>query len=340
MKDGAEDGTPEYAHYGFFALLRHLERRNADQPRIGRSRRLRDEFVRLGQDPFLAFPDCDLNAVALNRRPAIVRSRFLGFFGAFGALPLNTTEEVFRWFEMGDRSFVDFVDIFATRFIQLYYRSWSDSRAITQFDHARDDRFRNYLLGWTGLGTPAFQGRDSVNDTVKLRLMPLAMGRVKSAVRLRQMLELHFQTDIEVQEMVPSWMTFEPDALSRVGRQGSSLGRNIHLGSRIKSIGEKICIHVRVPTLAAYRGFLPGGRQNAHLRDIIFWYLGRIFEVDVAVWLPRKEVPAAALGATVELGWMACVAPSVPAGRENEFVRGTIYRLDPTARDNAGERAA
>lgn len=339
MTGGAGD-TADHAQYGFLSLLRALERKNHTSPRIGRSRRLREEFVRLGQDPFLAFPDTDLNAVDLNRRPAIVRSRFLGFFGAFGALPLNTTEEVQRWFEFGDASFVDFVDIFATRFIQLFFRSWSDSHAITQYDNGGDDRFQNYLLGMTGLGTPAFQKRDTVHDTVKLRMVPLAMGRVKSAVRLRQMLELHFETDIDVQEMVPSWMEFEADSLSQLGMQGSSLGRNVHLGSRVQSIGEKICIHVRVPTLTAYRGFLPGGRQNAHLRDIIFWYLGRLFEVDVAVWLPRCEVPAARIGSTVELGWMACVAPQVPEDKKYEFVRGTIYRLDPTAQDSAVDRAA
>lgn len=326
--------------FGFLPLLRYLERRNTTMPRIGRSRRLRDEFVRLGQDPFLSFPDANLNAVDLDKRPAVVRSRFLGFFGAFGALPLNTTEEVLRWFEFGDASFVDFVDIFATRFIQLYFRSWSDSHPISQFDHPADDRFRLYLLGMTGIGTPAFQGRASIDDTVKARLVPLAMGRVKSAVRLRQMLELHFETDIEVQEMVPSWMEFEPDSLSRIGRQGSTLGRNIHLGRRIQSIGEKICIHVRVPTLAAYRGFLPGGPRYAHLRDIVFWYLGRIFEVDVAVWLPRREVPAARLGSSVELGWMACIAPQIPEDKKDEFVRGTIYRMEPAAQDRAVDRAA
>lgn len=338
MTDDADN--PGIGQYGFLAVLRMLERRNGTQPRIGRSARLRDEFVRLGQDPFLAFPTSDLNEVDLNKRPAVVRSRFLGFFGAFGALPLNTTEEVQRWFAMGDNSFVTFVDIFATRFIQLYFRSWSDSRAITQFDHPGDDRYRLYMLGMTGLGTPGFQDRDSVHDTVKLNMVPLAMGRVKSAVRLRQMLELHFETDIDVQEMVPSWMEFEPDSVSKIGQQGATLGRNVHLGSRIQSIGEKICIHVRVPTLNAYKGFLPGGRENAHLRDIIFGYLGRIFEVDVAIWLPRSEVPSAQLGTSVELGWMACVAPIVPEDKKHEYVRGTIYRMDPTAQDHVVERAA
>lgn len=340
MAEAADQDAPDFSQWGFLSILRHLERHSADVPRIGRSRRVREEAVRLGQDPFLAFPASDLNEVDLAKRPAVVRSRFLGFFGAFGALPLNITEEVSRWVQLGDRSFVEFSDIFATRFIQLYFRAWSDSRSITQYDHSFDDRFQNYLLGMTGLGTEAFQNRDSINDTTKLRMVPLAMGRVKSAVRLRQMLELHFETDIEVQEMVPSWMEFEPDSVSRLGTQGSSLGRNIHLGSRIQSIGEKICVHVRVKTLSHYKGFLPGGQENAHLRDIVFWYLGRVFEVDVAVWLPRHQVPAAQLGTSVELGWMACIAPKIPEGAENEFVRGTIYRLDPTAQDSVAERAA
>lgn len=340
MAEPTDWDAPDYTQWGFLSLLRHLERRNNSKPRIGKSRRLRDEFVRLGQDPFLSFPKDDLSAVDLAKKPAIVRSRFLGFFGAFGALPLNTTEEVERWLSHGDRSYVDFTDIFATRFIQLFFRAWSDSRSITQYDHNGGDQFRQYLMGMSGIGTPSFWGRDSVNDINKMRMNPLAMGRVKSAVRLRQMLELHFGADIDIQEMVPTWMEFEPDSHSRVGMQGSTLGRDVHLGSRIQSIGEKILVHVRVDSLKSYKGFLPGGQENAHLRDIIFWYLGRVFEVDVAVWLPRSEVPAAQLGATVELGWMACVAPEVPEGAEKEFVRGTIYRLDPVAGESATERAA
>jgi len=55
------DGTgPE--GFGYLALLRLLERRAGDRPRIGESRRIRDEYVRMGQDPFLAFPDNELTS--------------------------------------------------------------------------------------------------------------------------------------------------------------------------------------------------------------------------------------------------------------------------------------
>ncbi len=332
--------APQTESFGFLALLRHLERKARDKPRIGRSQRVRDEFVRLGQDPFLAFPDNDLSEVDLTGNRPTARPRFLGFFGPHGALPLNTTEEVLRWTETGDKAFVEFTDIFATRFLQLFYRSWADPRPIAQFDHPVDDPFQTYLLAFAGSGTPSFRGRDTVNDTVKLRLMPLVTGRVKSPVRLRQMLALHLKTDVDVEEMVPSWMEFEPDALSALGSQGSTLGQNIHLGSRIRSIGEKICIHVRVPTLAAYRRFLPGGVDHEHLRAITQWYLGKTFDVDVAVWLPQRELEPAKLGVSAALGWMACIAP--PAGGDH-FVRGTLYQLsqdDPVTHDDTARRAA
>lgn len=311
---------------GFFALLRRMERRARGKPRIGRSQRTRDEYVRLGQDPYLAFPETEISEIELTGNRTRVRYRVLGFYGPHGALPLNTTEEVLQWFGTGDTAFVDFTDIFATRFQQLFYRSWADARAIAQFDHPEDDRFQNYLLTFAGGGTPAFRDRDAVNDVTRLRLVALAAGRVRSPVRLKQMLALHLKAEVDVEEMLPSWMEFEPDALSILGAQGSTLGQDIHLGSRIRSIGEKICIHVRVPTLARYRRFLPGGPDHAHLRAIAFWYLGQSFEVDVAVWLPQREVRPARIGESTDVGWMACLAP--PKGGDN-YVRGTLYRLDP-----------
>lgn len=330
------ENPDDVAAYGYLSLLRVLERGADGKPRIGRSRRTREEIARLGQDPFLAFPDSDLSAVDVSKSPPVVRPRFLGFFGPFGALPLNTTEEVFRWTETGDRAFVEFTDIFATRFLQLFYRAWADVRSITQFDHPDDDRFQKYLLSFAGLGTPAFRGQALFPDTLRLGYSGLSVGRVKSPTRLRQMLEKLLNTDIRVEEMVPGWMEFEPDGLARLGAQGSTLGQDIHLGSRIQSIGEKIRLHVRTRTLGAYRRFLPGGPDHAHLEMIVLGYLGVAFEVDVAVWLPQSQVEPAQLGTSAQLGWMACVAPP---GGSDALVQGTNYRLDLEHHADAGEEA-
>ena len=170
-------------------------------------------------------------------------------------------------------------------------------------------------------------------DTAKRRLVPLASGRVKSPVRLRQMLAVHFggATRIEIEEMVPAWLEFERDSLSRMGLQSATLGRDTHLGSRIRSIGEKIAVHIYVTTLEAYDRFLPGGPDHAHLRDIIFWYLGQSFDIDVALWLPQPEVRPAVLGQTTRLGWMACIAPD--PGNPDHQTRVTRFHLTPVRDD-------
>ena len=323
---------------GFLAELRRVERRSGDKPRIGLSRRIRDEVVDLGQDPFLAFPDTDLSQWDKSKARPIIRARFMGFFGPHGALPLNTTEEVTRWHQNGDKAFVAFTDIFVTRFLQLYFRSWSDAHAISQFDHKDGDRFQSYLLAMAGTGTPAFRELGAVGDTVKLRMTPLANGRVKSPVRLRQMLELHLDVKVEVEEMVPLWMAIEPDALSIVGQQGSVLGQSISLGSRVCSVGEKIRLHIKVADKNKYRQFLPGGIQHRELSDIVFWYLGKVTDIDVVLWLPAAEIEPAVMGCSGDLGWTASIAPT--EAQANEYVQGARYGLKVGLEKEAAHKAA
>lgn len=336
MTEGPKDPIDDPA-YGFLALLRVLERQADDKPRIGRSRRTRDDVVRLGQDPFLAFPDREVSAASLDGNRPEVRSPVMGFFGAHGALPLNTTEEVLRWAEAGDKAFVEFTDIFATRFIQLYYRAWADARPIVQFDHGADDRFQKYLLSLVGLGSPAFRDQADVLDTLRLRYTALFMGRIKSPRRLQQIIKLHLKTEVEIEELVPSWMEFEPDSLSRLGAQGSTLGQDVHLGSRIQSVGEKICVHLYTNSFAAYERLLPGGADHAQLDMVVASYLGITLEVDVALWLPYADVPPAKLGKGSALGWMACIDPPKDAIGN---VRGASYRLSAEADQNTAQDQA
>lgn len=293
---------------GFLALLRRLEREAEGRPRIGRSARLRDEVVDIGQDPQLAFAAEELSRPEnAEKRPAI-RANFMGYYGPQGALPLNTTEEVLRWQQEGEEAFVRFTDIFATRFFQLFFRSWSDSHAISQHDRPEEDQFGKYIASVAGIGTPAFLDHDSFPDIARLPLVSIFGGRVRSAVRLRQMLTSYFRLPVEVQEHVPTWLEFEADEQRGLG-SGGSLGRDMYLGSRLQSVNEKICIHLHLPDAETYENFLPGRARHRRLADLVFWYLGRSYEVDLALTLPPPAVPAAQLGQTVSLGWLAAMKP-------------------------------
>ncbi|MFQ6549982.1 type VI secretion system baseplate subunit TssG [Aestuariibius sp. 2305UL40-4] len=314
---------------GYLATLRRLERDAADKPPIGRNRTLKEEIVALGQDPFLAFPGSDASNFErpANGKPRL-RLQLLGLFGPQGPLPLTTTEDVRRWFDMGDDAFVAFADIFAARFQELFFRAWSDTHAISQFDHPSQDRFQDYIAAIAGIGTPAFHGHSHLPDTFKLPLVAHAGNRIKSPVRLRQMIEHLFHTPVDVNEHLLGWMDFEPDAYSRIGQQGATLGQDCIMGSRIPSVSETIGLHFRFSTLAQYRRFLPGGPDHATLCDLIFWYLGKRFDIRVTLALLASQIPPAKLGETVELGYMACIAPPDP-GEADDFIDSTTFVLDP-----------
>lgn len=310
----AEQAQAAAEGLGLFALLRWLERNHPELPRIGRNKRLRDELVALAQDPFLGFPAGDLSAVSLDARGRWqIRSHVLGLFGPQGPLPLNTTEEALRWQARGDDSFVAFANLVSTRFLQLFYRAWADAQPIGQAARPAEDRFQGFLAALSGHGTPAFQNRDSLPESLKVHLAGLYLGRNRSPRRLRQMLERVLGHTVQVIEHCESWIEIEPEDRNRLGLSGSSLGRDVFLGKRIRTVNDRITIAVEVDRLSAYRDYLPGGLAHRRLCDLVFWYLRDRFAVTLRLLLPAREIPPARLGQTAELGWMAALAPKFAA---------------------------
>lgn len=307
---------------GFLALLRQLERDDTSRPRIGRSGRRRDDIVDIGQDPQLDFPSVDLGEVEARDGRTSVRARFMGYFGPHGALPLNTTEEVLRWQVEGEEAFVRFTDMLASRFFQLFFRAWSNAHAISQHDRPEDDRFAMYVGAVAGLGSPAALHHDSFPDIARLPLVSVFGGRVRSAVRLRQMLSSYFSFPVEIEEHVPCWLEFEADDLRGLG-QGGMLGQDVYLGARLQSVNEKVCIHLVLPDADHYRAFLPGADSHNRLADLVFWYLGKCVDVDLSLALPAGRIPPARLG-EASIGWLAAMRRAAP---ENDATPIQIARF-------------
>lgn len=315
--------------FDFLNLMRELEREAADKPRIGKSAVLKQEIVTVGQDPFVAFPASNVSGMEVEPdKPPNLRTRFLGFFGPQGALPLLTTVEALRWQNAKDESFVKFVDLFATRYLQLFFRAWADARPIAQFDRPDDDRFADYLGSFIGIGTKPFQDRDNVPDIAKYPYAGVMASRVKSASRLEQVLRGILDVNITIRERVGMWLDFEDSDLTRVGRKGT-LGRDSYAGSRIYSINDKAVIEIRTESLDEYKTFLPGGEMFTRLADLVHFYLGEQVDFDVELALPRAHVPAAQLGKTGQLGWTSWSA--VPADdastTEDDYVSDATFAL-------------
>ena len=298
----------------FFSALRQLERSAASKPRIGDSAVISEDIVNLGQDPFVEFPASNVTKFEdpAGQVPKLF-SRFLGFFGPQGALPLNTTVDAYLWSNGRDPSFARFTDIFSNRFLQLFFRAWANAQPIAHHDRPADDRFADYVGSFAGIGVASLKGRDSLDDIAKLPFAGLVNADVKSASRLRQLVRGIFHVDVDIEERVGSWLTFEPSDRLLLGAD-AMLGLGTYLGDRVYSINEKICILIKARDLRHYRQFLPTGELSDQLTDLVFFHIGHRFEFDVRLSLPARYAPATQLGQSGELGWTAWIAPDNDAG--------------------------
>ena len=321
--------------FDFFSVMRVLERVNHEKPRIGNSAARREEYVTLGQDPYLDFPASNLSRM-VDGKPPRVFVKFLGLLGPQGALPLSTTEESLGWFLMRDEAFPRFLDLFNHRFLQLFFRAWADSRPIAQHDRPRDDRFIAYIGSTIGIGTDLHRDIDSVPDPAKLAFAGLIGPQAKSASRLKSFLSGLFDVDVEIHEFVGSWLTFDPSERSRLGQANSGLGTSLSIGASIFSVQDKIRIRIYTKDMAQYRRFLPTGDLCEPLADAVFFYIGDQLEWEAELAIPAGQVVPTRLGSFGQIGWTTWMAPNWSATQ--------LYRCDsrfhPSERVNRKAKAA
>jgi type VI secretion system protein ImpH len=297
--------------FDYFAVLRHLERTHKEWPRISDSAARREEYVQLGQDPYLDFPASNLARVVQDDgQPLKVFVKFLGLLGPQGALALATTEEAYHFCLARDDAFARFLDIFNNRFIQLFFRAWADSRPIVQHDRPSADRFVAYIGSAIGLGSAPYLNLDSIPDAVKLGFAGVLGSQVKSASRLAGVVCGMFNVRAEVEEFVGTRLAIEPDERTRLGERCSKLGEDALLGKTVFSVQDKIRIRIFVRDLAQYSRFLPTGDLCEPLADLVFFYNGEQLDWDTELAIPSGAVAPVALGRSGQLGWTSWMSPN------------------------------
>jgi len=330
--------------FDYFAVLRQLERTFADKPRIGDSAASRDDFIRLGQDPFMEFPAANLvRVVARDDEPIRIFVRYLGLLGPQGALPLATTEEAFHYALARDDAFPRFLDLFNHRFLQLFFRAWADARPIAQHDRPEADRFVAYIGSAIGIGSAPYRNLDSVPDAAKLAFAGILGAQAKSAARLAGALRGLFDVDAEVEEFVGSRLMLEAAECTILGRRHNALGQDTLLGARIFSVQDKIRVRIITRDLAQYVRFLPSGDLCAPLADLVFLYNGDQLDWDAELAIPAGAAAPIRLGQFGQLGWTSWMAPSWTDGdpyrRDARFHPAERMRQARMRRETEGEGA-
>ncbi|MGE3108776.1 MAG: type VI secretion system baseplate subunit TssG [Phycisphaerales bacterium] len=242
--------------FDFFMALRRVENARAPLPRIGHSRRLADDPIRLGQEPSLAFaPAAFSKTIQSGSLPRLLVT-FFGVFGPNGPLPHHLTEyarERERLFS--DQTFSRFADIFHHRLLSLFYRAWAVNNKAVQYERAgaavirerspaapaspsraageddaatvglgdedapdlSADRFFMYIASLFGLGMPSLHRRDRVPDIAKAHYSGRLVAQNRGAEGLAAVVSDYFGVPCRVDQFVGQWMRLPADCRLRLG---------------------------------------------------------------------------------------------------------------------------
>ena len=294
--------------FSLFAALRALEQAYSTRPRIGESRKVGDDAVRLGHAPHLDFAPSDVAAFDLNAEegPARLEQHSFGVFGPNGAMPLHYTELAYeRRRHKDDATFVDFLNVFQHRLISLFYRAWANSDPATSLDRPESDRFVTYVGALVGLAPPAAQARDAVPDYAKLCRAGVLSPQTRSADGLELLLSDYFGLSVEIRQFTREWLLIPEDLRTRLGNadERGSLGAGATLGGRTLQCQHKFEIVLGPLNLVTLRNFLPGARGLNELHAMTRLYTSDEWTWQLRLLLRDVEIPGIRVGEMGQLGW-------------------------------------
>ena len=298
--------------FDFYALVRLLQSRFPDRPRIGHSRSPAQDPVRFAQNPAMDFAPATLEAVRRKdpSRPPVVYSRHFGLFGPNGPLPLCLTEYAHdRILHHGDATFAAFCNVFHHRLLSFFFRAWADAQKTVDFDRPNDQQWSQFVASLIGLGMESLQGRDSVPDRAKLYFAGRLVQHNRNAEGLEAILEDFYGIPTQVWTFVGCWLKLPSASICKLGnsRETGIMGATIIVGSRVWTCQLHFRLRMGPMNFAEYQRLLPRKKKEGgsfrRLCDWVRQYAGEESSWDVCLVLAKDEVPVIQIGHAGLLGW-------------------------------------
>lgn len=314
MASGGRPGTDHLSHvdrlsaspekFHIFQAFRVLDAAYSDAPRIGKSRRPREDAIRFGQEAELSFPPSSIAEFLPPKdgKPGRLTNRVFGLFGPNGPLPLHLTEYArARLRHYHDPTFIEFANILVHRMTTLFYRAWLSGQPAPSFDRGDNDAFERKVASISGHLGEGHRNRDAFPDLAKRYFAGLLSQGSKNAEGLVSILSAFFGARVHIQQFVGSWLELEEDDRWVLGKP-VGLGLTASLGTRVWSRSQKFRLRIGPLTLEEYNRLLPGSESLERLRSIVRSYVGDALDWDINLILLCDEVPKAILGNSVRLG--------------------------------------
>jgi type VI secretion system protein ImpH len=297
--------------FEFFQAVRLLERLFPDKSPVGRFHPPSAEVVRFIANSTLAFPASEVQSLEWpNDGAGRMKVNFMGLTGPEGVMPLYYTSLLAERTRAGDRSAVDFFDIFNHRMISLFYLAWEKYRFSIAYEREGLDPFSHHLMDLIGLGTPGLQNRLPVLDDSLLYYAGLLAQHPRSAEALRNILRDYFEVPVDVEQFAGGWYPLDRNtqtALQDGFGESEQLGFGAVVGDEVWDQTARVRIGIGPLSLQEYQDFLPQGSAFESLRALTDFFSNGEIDFEIKLILERSDVPPLELGAEGEdapqLGW-------------------------------------
>lgn len=309
--------------HSFISILRLIDCKNTDKPRIGRASHPRDESVRLSQKPASGFQGKALDS--LQEREGLheyqLFCNFFGLFGSNGILPLHYTEYADqRERHHQDSTFSAFLDLFNHRMLSLFYRASVEFEPSVNLDRVDGNSLEEMLSAIGGYATPASRRRDGIPDHVK-RFNAGWMGRVcKSPDGIKALLAQYFDLEVKVEEFTGGWLDLPDDAIFTLGGSASGtscgnalLGVSTYLGRRSWGVSHKFTVVLGPIDWNDYLSFKPGGSRAIALYELVRNYCADEWDWDIKFVVTNVE--GSRLNHKSRLGFNSVLSRSLNASK-------------------------
>ncbi|MEM8800298.1 MAG: type VI secretion system baseplate subunit TssG [Pseudomonadota bacterium] len=295
--------------FSFYQAMRLLEATRPDVPGFGKSRRPKQDPVRLGQDPDLAFPPATIKSYGVSETTGQVRlaQSFLGLFGPHGPLPLQFTEYVHNRAENAeDPTLAAFVDILHHRFISFYFRAWANSRPTFSAPGGKSsDGFAEYAGALAGVRGERETADDDQSSQEALYFAGHFSNQSRHAEGLQNLISERFKVDTEIECYVGTWLEVDPSERNAIGTnpETTGLGTSLILGGRVWDVQQKILIRITALDVDRLAQFLPGAKVLSSLGALVVSYAGWQMDWEINLGIKRNDVPPLKLDGSAQLGW-------------------------------------
>jgi type VI secretion system protein ImpH len=264
------------------------------------------EVLRFRHSPALAFAGAD--HLTLTReahvphapsRPALAPSltltaSFLGLLGVATPLPAHFAAAAAEE-DPDDPLLTELCDIFHHRIYALHYRLALRHDLLLALTGAERDTWAARLLGLTGAPSAA---PEPALDLSRVLLYRGRRGPRALLLLLRQGLAPWLgDAALGLREATASVLTSRDDQRSALGRRGTTLGRDLHLGATFRVYGAAFAITIHQLDAGHIDAFLPGAPASERLHELVRGHLAESYDYTVELHPRPGQRPTCQLSA-------------------------------------------